>query len=163
MKILKWLDRHLEEVALVLLLGAIVLVMLYQIIRRYIFNSSLTWSEEFCRYAFIWFIFLALPYSIRLGSELRMDAVITMLPDKMLHFWKMVLTIFSLCFTIFLFRQSLISVGDAVTTGEISSGLHLPKQYVYLSMTVGFGLAVIRYIQMLISMSGLFGGKERMS
>ena len=75
MKVIKWLDKHLEEVFLVLILVAIVLVMLYQIIRRYVFNSSLTWSEEFCRYAFTWFIFIAYSYSIRLGSELRVDAV----------------------------------------------------------------------------------------
>lgn len=50
MKVIKWLDKHFEEFFLVLILVSIVLVMLYQIIRRYIFNSSLTWSEEFCRY-----------------------------------------------------------------------------------------------------------------
>ena len=49
MKAVKWLDKHLEEVILVLLLSLIVLVMLYQIVMRYVFNDSLTWSEEFCR------------------------------------------------------------------------------------------------------------------
>lgn len=38
MKILKWLDKHLEQSILMLLLGSIVIVMLYQIIRRYFFR-----------------------------------------------------------------------------------------------------------------------------
>ena len=54
MKTLKFLDKHLEEFIMVLLLSSIVVIMLFQIIRRYIFNDSLSWSEEFCLYCFIW-------------------------------------------------------------------------------------------------------------
>ena len=49
MKVLKWLDKHLEEVILITLLCLIVLVMLYQIIRRYVFNSSLTLKSSWHR------------------------------------------------------------------------------------------------------------------
>ena len=45
MKTLKFLDKHLEEFIMVLLLSSIVVIMLFQIIRRYIFNDSLSWSE----------------------------------------------------------------------------------------------------------------------
>lgn len=152
MKVLKWLDKHFEEIFLVILLSMIVIVMLYQIIRRYVFNSSLEWSEEFCRYAFVWFIFLALPYSIRLGSELRMDAVINLLPKHGLCILRVALSGVCLAFAAYLFIQSIITFQGAVATGEISSGLHLPTQYVYLSMVPGFGLSVIRYIQQIYFM-----------
>ena len=81
MKTLKFLDKHLEEFIMVLLLSSIVVIMLFQIIRRYIFNDSLSWSEEFCRYCFIWMMFVAFSYSARLGSDLRVDALIGMLPQ----------------------------------------------------------------------------------
>lgn len=81
MKTLKFLDKHLEEFIMVLLLSSIVVIMLFQIIRRYIFNDSLSWSEEFCRYCFIWMMFVAFSYSARLGSDLRVDALISMLPQ----------------------------------------------------------------------------------
>ena len=80
MKAVKWLDKHLEEVILVLLLSLIVLVMLYQIVMRYVFNDSLTWSEEFCRYCFIWFMFVGFSYSIRFDLDLRVDAIVNLLP-----------------------------------------------------------------------------------
>ena len=80
MKIIKWLDKHMEEAILMILLGSIVVIMLYQIVRRYIFNSSLSWSEEFCRYCFIWFMFVANSFSIKLRSDLRVDAVLSALP-----------------------------------------------------------------------------------
>lgn len=160
MKVLKWLDKHLEEMILIVLLVLIVVVMLYQIVRRYFFNSSLTWSEEFCRYAFVWFIFIALPYSIRLGTELRMDALLSQLPAGAQKMAKMILAVISLCIAAFLFYQSFGSVRDAAAVGEITPGLHMPKQYLYLSMVVGFGLAVIRYIQMIAGMISAGKGKE---
>ena len=49
MKALKFLDKHFEEIIMVLSLSCIIVVMLLQIVRRYVFNYSLTWSEEFCR------------------------------------------------------------------------------------------------------------------
>lgn len=48
MKVIKFLDRRLEEVILVLLLSCIVVIMLCQIVCRYVLNDSLSWSEEFC-------------------------------------------------------------------------------------------------------------------
>ena len=160
MKAVKWLDKHLEEMILIVLLVMIVVVMLYQIVRRYVFNSSLTWSEEFCRYAFVWFIFIALPYSIRLGSELRMDAILSQLPEKAQNTAKIALNVISLCLAGFLFYNSIIAVQEAVLIGEKTPGLHMPKEWLYVSMVIGFGLAVIRYLQVLYRMITGKNGKE---
>ena len=46
MKTLKFLDKHLEEFIMVLLLSSIVVIMLFQIIRRYIFNDSLSCQKS---------------------------------------------------------------------------------------------------------------------
>ena len=81
MKVLKFLDRHFEEILMVLSLTCIIVVMLFQIVRRYVFNNSLTWSEEFCRYCYIWMMFVAFSYSIHLKADLRVDAVVSLLPQ----------------------------------------------------------------------------------
>ncbi len=150
MKVLKWLDKHLEEMLLVILLAAIVLVMLYQIVRRYLFNSSLSWSEEFCRYCFIWFMFVAFSYSIRLKSDLRVDAVLNLLPGGVRRGLEWFNLILCLAVTAFLFYSSFGSVAYVAKTGETSTGLHLPFTYLYASMVVGFGLGTFRYIQRIV-------------
>lgn len=150
MKALKWLDKHLEEVFLIFILVAIVVIMLYQIIRRYFFNSSLTWSEEFCRYAFTWFIFIAFSYSIRLGSELRVDAVIALAKGPLRRVIDYALLLFGLCFSAYLFLQSFPLVTDCAATGELSPGMGIPKYYVYISAILGFGLGTFRYAQVLV-------------
>ena len=53
MKLLKWLDDYLEEALLLIMLGIMVVVMGIQITARYVFASSLSWSEEITRFLFI--------------------------------------------------------------------------------------------------------------
>lgn len=150
MKVIKWLDKHFEEMILIILLSAIVVVMCYQIIRRYVFNSSLSWSEEFCRYAFIWFMFIATSYSVRLRSDLRVDVVVNMLPKTL----KTIVNFFdlfaSLALYAVLFAYSFPVVAYIKSTGDYSSAMHLPMYFVYASLIVGFGLTVVRYIQRII-------------
>ena len=53
MKVLKWLDNNLEQAILLILLCGMTIVMGGQIIARYAFSASLSWSEEITRYMFI--------------------------------------------------------------------------------------------------------------
>ena len=46
MRFLKWLDEHFEEYILSGLLVVISVVMMLQVIMRYVFNASLSWAEE---------------------------------------------------------------------------------------------------------------------
>ena len=150
MKVLKWLDKHLEEMLLVILLAAIVLVMLYQIVRRYLFNSSLSWSEEFCRYCFIWFMFVGFSYSIRFDLDLRVDAIVNLLPVAVKKGISAVGLLICLALTSYLFIHSFQTVAGVIKTGETSTGLHLPLKFIYAASVVGYGLGTVRYIQRIV-------------
>ena len=150
MKVIKWLDEHFEEYLMVTLLSSIVIIMTYQIIRRYFFNASLTWSEEFCRYCFIWMMFAGFSYSIRFAKDLRVDAVVRMLPWSVQHAISLVILVLCLLLTGYLFINSFETVATVVRTGETSPGLHLPMKFVYASSVMGYGLGTLRYVQRLI-------------
>ena len=59
MKLVKWLDKHLEEILLVALLFVMMIIMGIQILARYALGNSLSWSEEITRFCFIWTGFLS--------------------------------------------------------------------------------------------------------
>lgn len=62
------------------IMGSIVIIMVVQVIARYVFNSSLIWAEELCRYLLIWMTFLLLGMSYRSGGLIAVDVVPLMLP-----------------------------------------------------------------------------------
>ena len=81
-QVLKFLDKHLEEYLIAILLIALTLIMLLQIVMRYVFNNSLSWPEELSRYCFVYITFLTLGYCVRNDSMLRLDILKELLPSK---------------------------------------------------------------------------------
>ncbi len=56
-RVIAWLDLHLEETILIITGSLIGIVIMMQIIMRYVFRHALPWPEEFCRFCYIYFLF----------------------------------------------------------------------------------------------------------
>ena len=81
--LIHWLDLHLEETFLVVMLVLIAGVTMLQVIVRKIPGmASLTWAEELCRFLWIWSVFLSLPYTIRTDSMLPVSYTHLTLPTN---------------------------------------------------------------------------------
>ena len=72
-------DRAAETLIIVLF-AAIVLVGGLQVLCRYGFNASLSWSEELQRYGLIWLVFLAMVVGYRRGAHIGMELFVQKLP-----------------------------------------------------------------------------------
>ena len=84
MRLIKWLDEHLEETLMIILLIIIACVTMIQVIVRKVpWLTSLTWAEEFCRFMWIWSVFISLPYTIRMENMLRVGVLVDLLPQAM--------------------------------------------------------------------------------
>lgn len=81
-KALQWLDENLEEVLLVIALAAMAVIMGIQVIARYIFGASLSWSEELTRYIFIWAGFLSVSYCTKKCISINDRAVCGDVPKE---------------------------------------------------------------------------------
>ena len=55
---MKKVNEYLEEIILVVLLICMTLILGLQIVSRYVFRNSLSWSEELVRYMFVWSTFI---------------------------------------------------------------------------------------------------------
>ena len=81
-KALQWLDENLEEVLLVIALAAMAVIMGIQVIARYIFGASLSWSEELTRYIFIWAGFLSVSYCTKKCISIKIEQFVAMFPKR---------------------------------------------------------------------------------
>ena len=61
-------------------LGFFVILLFIQVVMRVVFQSSLTWSEEMSRFAFVWFAFLGASYAARLGAHNRVTFQFKFIP-----------------------------------------------------------------------------------
>ena len=161
MNVLKWLDDHFEEAILVVLLVLISCIELIQVIfRNLTFVDALTWPEEFCRFCWIWSVFLSLPFTIRKGSMLRVNVLVDMLPQAVRKSVNIVIDLLNAAVMAVLFYNSINVVNKIRTSGEASPAMTWPMWIIYSIMLVGFGLGAVRAVQMAVIHIQHFGEAE---
>lgn len=156
----KWLDENFEKYLSVLLLSVSTVVIFIQVIMRYIFHNSLVWSEEFARYCFIWLIFLAASYGCKKGAQIKIDAALGLFPEKLRPYVMIVGNLLVLVLAAYIFGSGISAVNFQITYHKVSPAMGLPMWIVYMAPVTGFGLTIIREIQVILAQVSALGEKE---
>jgi tripartite ATP-independent transporter DctM subunit len=73
---------RLLEVTAGLLVGAITVLVTVQVFARYVLNDTPPWSEELCRYLFVWASFLGACVAMRRAAHLGVDSLVVRLAPR---------------------------------------------------------------------------------
>lgn len=147
MKVIKWLDEYLEEVLMTLLLFGIVLIMAAQVITRYVFNNSLSWTDELARYFLTWSCFLSVSYCVKKRISIKIDQFQNMLKPSQLPWIKMIRHTIVFIFCILMLPYSWTYIQQAVASGATSPALLIPMYYIQAAPFAGFLLLAVRVAQ----------------
>ena len=93
MKALKWVDLHLEELCLTVLLLVLTCLVTVNVVLRYILGSGLTWSEAICRYCLVYSTFFTIAHWIRRGSGIAVDFVVQLVPKSVANIFNWIVRI----------------------------------------------------------------------
>ena len=138
-----------EEYVLIALYGIIIPLLFINIIMRYFFGNAISWSEEVARYIFLWQIWIGASYGVKKSKHIRIDIIFNKLSKNAAYILENIITVVCLCFCLFLAFRGSELVSIVFGLGQLSAALRLPMGYPYLSVPVGSGLMVIRYIEKL--------------
>jgi TRAP-type C4-dicarboxylate transport system permease small subunit len=144
-KIRSLIDNFEENVLMAILLMMVAVIFL-QVIMRYVFHNSLSWSEELGRYMFIWLTWLSTGYAVRKKRHLRIEV----LPDYLSERGKLLLDIFAMTlwcgFTLFLISRSWVVTSTIWRRGQITAALEIPAALTYAAVPAGAAIMVLRLI-----------------
>ncbi|WP_454695378.1 TRAP transporter small permease [Achromobacter aegrifaciens] len=143
----KFLDKHLEEMLIVLLLSAMSLLICAQVFMRYVMDSSLAWSEELARYCFIWATYLGVSYAVKRNAHICVEAAISRFPGRLKACFVILSHLLFIVFAALVVKEGYALTLKIFKFGQTSSSLGLPMGVIYLAPTVGFGLVILRLIQ----------------
>lgn len=144
---LKFLDKHLEESLLVVLLSVMSLLIGAQVFMRYVMHDSLTWSEELARYCFIWATYLGVSCAVKHKAHICVEALTNKLPVVARHYATILSHLLFIVFAVMVMKEGYALTVKVFGFGQKSSAMGLPMGYVYLAPTVGFGLVIVRLLQ----------------
>lgn len=143
-----WLDEHFEEALLVLLLIIIFFVSLVQVVIRNLpFIPALRWAEEFCRFAWIWSVFLSLPYTVKMGSTLRVTLLLDLVGAKARMVIDLAADLITAGTMAFLCAYSVPVIRKIYLSAELSPAMAWPMWAVYSVIFAGFLLGAVRGVE----------------
>ena len=73
------LEKGIKVICGVLATGFTIMTLI-SVIARYVLNAPIWWSEQFCRYLFVWMLMLYAPIIVRHNKNLGFDLVVSKLP-----------------------------------------------------------------------------------
>ncbi len=116
-------------------IGAIVAVIFYSVVMRYVFQRPPFWAEELSRFIFIWIIMLGAVLVTREQSHIEIVFIVNLLPKK----WRFVLSIFTrllmIAFCWVMVQQGLKIYPIVAEASSPTFGISMG--WLYLSIPVG--------------------------
>ncbi|MDO5352860.1 MAG: TRAP transporter small permease [Succinatimonas sp.] len=154
MDILKKLNERFEEAILVFLLANITIWVFVQVIMRYVFHNSLTWSEEFVRWCFIWFIWVGVSYGFRVRKHISITVFVDKLSGKYKKIAELLVNFIVLWCMLNLFYFGYEQISNPIISRQSSIVLKWPlfgsnvsMLWLYASLPFGAFFSSFRLIQ----------------
>lgn len=113
-----------------LLMFGMMSIIFSQVVARYVFRQSLSWSEEVGRYVFVWITFLGLAAAFKSGSHVALDLLVKSLGPA----WRRKLEILNGILVVLLASSLLWSGVRLLEFGmrQRSPALGIPMAWVYI-------------------------------
>jgi TRAP-type C4-dicarboxylate transport system permease small subunit len=149
---LERLGTALESAALVILLGALMVLAVAQIVAREVFDTGMIWADELIKFFVLWIALIAAVAASRSDRHLRIDALSQFVADRYARYPRIIVDAFAafmcglLAWHSWRYLQLTIEFGDTVL-GD------LPAWTAYLLLPLSLTLMSYRFL--LLSISGL--------
>jgi len=148
--------NNFEEYFCVWTMAIMTVLVFFQVVMRYIFANSLSWSEELARFIFLWLSWIGASYAVKERSHFRVEMFADFLKGRHRVYFEYFVLIVWFIFSFLLAwygTQLLIFLAD---TDQRSAAMEIPMSWPYASVPVGCLLMCIRLI---IEMYKLHTGK----
>ena len=144
--VLKFLNEFEVYIGAVLFAAMTVLLTL-QVITRYLFNHSFTWTEELCTVFFIWLSYLGACGAVLKGKHLRIDGVLNSLHGKAKKALMIFTDLVTMGFCVYMIPPLMKIIANFAKRHSATILLRMPKSLIYAVLPFCLALMTIRLIQ----------------
>jgi TRAP-type C4-dicarboxylate transport system permease small subunit len=140
---MKFLDNF-EEYFVVWTMALMTVLVFCQVVMRYVFSSSLSWSEEFARFIFMWLSWVGASYAVKERSHFRVEMFANLLKGRRRRNFELLILAVWFGFSVVMAWLGTRLMIFLMETGQISAAMEIPMSWVYASVPAGCGLMALR-------------------
>jgi TRAP-type C4-dicarboxylate transport system permease small subunit len=154
MNLINTIDENMEKGLLIVTLSLMTVFIIIQVVMRYVLQMSLTWSEEFIRWTFVWFIWIGISYGFKVRRHVSIPMVVDLLPQRsrlaISAFSHILMAVFFIALFYYGYKQAispLIMRRTAITLYWPFTEMRVSSLWLYASMPLGALLSAFRLTQ----------------
>lgn len=147
MKVIRWLDRHIEEVICCSCLVIIAIAVFAQVVARYVFEVALHWTEEVSSMAMVWAVYTGASLCVRERFHIRILVAVQSLPTRAGRLAIFFADGLWALFSIFMIRVSWEYLGVLWKYTTYSPSLGIDQFYPQSILVIGYTLMLLRLVQ----------------
>lgn len=138
----KKLDKAIE-VFIMILLAFMVIVAIWQVSSRYVFNSPSTISEELLRYCLIWLAMIGSAYMFGLREHMSITFFVEKFGEEVVRKLSILSEVIIVVFSLFVLVYGGVNI-TLLTMKQVSAALGISMGYIYLVLPLS-GILMIFY------------------
>ena len=142
--LLEW-GKKIQEWFIGIGLLIIAAILFINVVLRYLFGSSIEWTEEITRYGIVWITFIGSSVCIYKGAHLGIDSLLSMLSKKGARVMSVLVVSLSVIFSIIFVLLSLTITIKVAETGQVSPTIGVPIYLIYGVMPLSGVLMTLNY------------------
>ena len=143
------LNENVERYAMLVFYVFVCVVIVQEVLRRFVLNYSSAWAQETAQYAFIYLGYVGAAFAVKERAHIRFDILLQRLPARA-HGWVYLFAeICTLIFAIIATYWCLHTVQQLWQFGGTTPVLRVNKIWAEAALPIGFTLMIVRCLQMM--------------
>lgn len=130
----------------VVLFLAMVAVVCWSVICRYVLKIPFLQSEELARYLMIFIVYIGTSIGVKNRSHIGVEVFVDMIPGKLNKKVRIFTEILCLLMFVVLFVLSLQMMSHLISTKQMTTTTQVPTAVVFSCLPLGFLMGIIHYI-----------------
>ena len=123
------------------------LIILLEVIRRYVFSASSPWGEMTARYAFVYLSYIAAAEAIRLRKHIRITLIIDKFSDRLRNLFDLYIDLLTTGLAVLVIYYSVEVIQIQWTVNIVMESANVNLAFAYAALPIGWGLLIIRIVQ----------------
>lgn len=145
-KFLRIIDKF-EEYVVVVLFVILILLCFLQVLFRFAFNFSLSWTEELSRFVFIFLVWIAAALAVKRDRHVRVEIIDLFVSKRVLGYIMTGVDIVWFSFIALVGVNAIDVAKEAMEIGQTSPALQAPMGLVYMMIPFSLFLMCIRIVE----------------
>lgn len=151
-KYCKCIDKlnKIYKVLGVISISLVVLFSTLQVASRYVSGFKILGMEELARMMFVWTVAFGFALGVAEKGHPSIDGLISKLKGKVEIGWKFAIEILFMLFFLLIIYFTWQKIDNVMATTQVTPLFKIPMQYLYISLIVGAGGAVLNVIRNIV-------------